>query len=388
MRRQALWLLLGGSLIACSSSHYEVGRMDPQGAGANSASSGGSGNIMPATGLGGATSSAGNAGNAGSAEARAGTSFGGELGTTCVPSEVPAPLTGPFQTPGEVWTRISLFVFEQGTAPPSALPKKTTYGWAAQVVDELFAQAAEAGEVAPGSENFLRSWLGLGSDADALTQDWGRLLATDAPALELLLETPLSDAKRVGIFSEQAWLKQYPPISTRGFIMSRAVLGLAVPPEPGNPQDRPDSTPAPGYSRRQQLEASVAFGSCSACHALIDPLGVSLEHFDGDGVYRTFDAAQPVDSSGTYVLRQSQRSISFKDVGELGRKLADTCDASQGLASEYLALGLTRMGVSPGDWQTMHEDDLLRFQQAFVAGGRSYRALVTAFAQSAAVLER
>jgi Protein of unknown function (DUF1588) len=386
MRRLLFSLLLAGSLAACSNL-YEIGSMDAQRSGAGTTSAGSSSNTTFAMGSGGTTASAG---NESAGDPQAGAPAGGELGTVCVPSSEPAPLTGPFQAPEEVWQRISLFVFGQSLTPLSPLPQETTYDWAAQVVAELFDEAAKSDAAAPGAENFVRAWLGLGTgtEPDALSHDWGRLLAADTPALELLLETPLADAKRIGVFSEQAWLKQYPPISTRGYMMSRAVLGVVVPPEPGNPKDRPDSTPAPGYSRRQQLEANIAYASCQSCHTLIDPLGVSLEHFDGVGAYRVVDAAQPVDASGSYALRLSRRTITFKDVSELGRKLADTCDASQGFASEYLTLGLTRLRVSPDELQAVHDDELARFQQAFIAGGRSYRALVTAFAQSSAVLER
>ena len=380
MKSETLALLLAGSLLACSS-HYEVGRMDPQAAGATASSASGSNGVFP-------IGSGGIAGSASGGNTQLAATAGGEPGTACTTATAPMPLSGPFQAPAEVWKRIATLLFAQPVTPPSALPSETTYDWAGQIVQQLFDQASAKADAAPGADDFVQAWLELDSSAEPFSQAWGQLLAADKPALDVLLETPQSDARRVGVFSEQAWLKQYPLISTRGYLISQAALGMVVPPEPGSVKDRPDSPPAAGYSRRQQLEASVAYPSCAACHNLIDPLGLSLEHFDGQGVYRTLDAAQPVDSSSMYVLQLSGRTISFDDVADLGSQLADTCDASGGFASHYLALGLTRLGVSPDSLTAVHDANVARVQQAFVAGGRSYRALVTAFAQSSAVLER
>ena len=37
---------------------------------------------------------------------------------------------------------------------------------------------------------------------------------------------------------------------------------------------------------------------CSSCHSVMDPIGFSLEHFDGIGAWRTNDGTFPVDASG------------------------------------------------------------------------------------------
>jgi len=51
---------------------------------------------------------------------------------------------------------------------------------------------------------------------------------------------------------------------------------------------------------RQILEAHRSSPACAACHALIDPLGLALEKFDGVGNYRTMYAnGSPVDDTTT-----------------------------------------------------------------------------------------
>jgi hypothetical protein len=37
----------------------------------------------------------------------------------------------------------------------------------------------------------------------------------------------------------------------------------------------------------------------ASCHKLMDPLGFSLEHYDGVGAWRDSDQGQPIDATGT-----------------------------------------------------------------------------------------
>ncbi|MEM6364275.1 MAG: DUF1585 domain-containing protein, partial [Planctomycetota bacterium] len=38
--------------------------------------------------------------------------------------------------------------------------------------------------------------------------------------------------------------------------------------------------------------------ACASCHALMDPIGFALDHYDAIGRYRNFDGDTPIDSSG------------------------------------------------------------------------------------------
>ena len=55
----------------------------------------------------------------------------------------------------------------------------------------------------------------------------------------------------------------------------------------------------PTATLRQQLEMHRANTVCAGCHARMDPLGMGLENFDAIGKWRTQDANQPIDASGT-----------------------------------------------------------------------------------------
>ncbi len=73
-------------------------------------------------------------------------------------------------------------------------------------------------------------------------------------------------------------------------------------PPPSPPPDVPAlDENAPGIvalSVRDRLVQHRADPACSGCHAVMDPLGFSLENFDAIGRFRTRDASGTIDSSG------------------------------------------------------------------------------------------
>ena len=52
-------------------------------------------------------------------------------------------------------------------------------------------------------------------------------------------------------------------------------------------------------SFRKRLEKHRAKTECATCHSRIDPLGFGLEDFDALGRWRTEQAGQPIDSTGS-----------------------------------------------------------------------------------------
>jgi hypothetical protein len=50
---------------------------------------------------------------------------------------------------------------------------------------------------------------------------------------------------------------------------------------------------------REQLAEHRASPACASCHKIMDPLGFALEHFDAVGTWRSHEAGEPIDASGT-----------------------------------------------------------------------------------------
>jgi mono/diheme cytochrome c family protein len=88
----------------------------------------------------------------------------------------------------------------------------------------------------------------------------------------------------------------------RGKWLLTNIFGVDVPqPPPGVNTSLED--PKPGVqpvSIRERLSRHRTSPTCASCHAVIDPMGFALEHFDAIGGWRTADeSGRPVDATGT-----------------------------------------------------------------------------------------
>jgi len=112
--------------------------------------------------------------------------------------------------------------------------------------------------------------------------------------------------RRGGLLAQGALLAttSYPDRTSpvlRGKFLLNNIFGLPVPPPPPGVDTNIESKPgAPPQTMREKLAQHRQNPTCSSCHAVIDPLGFALEHFDVIGGWRTVDeAGKPVDASGS-----------------------------------------------------------------------------------------
>jgi len=117
----------------------------------------------------------------------------------------------------------------------------------------------------------------------------------------------LEDQNRWGLLGKAAVLsvtsyttRTSPTI--RGKWLLENVLGAPVPPPPPNiPALEASNQGNKPMSVREMLEMHRKNPVCASCHARMDPLGFSLENFDGIGQWRTREAGAPgvaIDASG------------------------------------------------------------------------------------------
>ena len=88
----------------------------------------------------------------------------------------------------------------------------------------------------------------------------------------------------------------------RGLWVLENLLGSPPPPPPpdvpGLPDaDHPDAERS--LSMRERMDVHRTSPVCASCHVRMDPLGFSLENFDGIGAWRTTEGGTPIDASST-----------------------------------------------------------------------------------------
>ena len=78
------------------------------------------------------------------------------------------------------------------------------------------------------------------------------------------------------------------------------VLGVPPPPPPANVPALDDvKTVKRNAPIRERLAEHRKNPTCAGCHRLTDPVGFALENYDAVGRWRTLEAGEPIDASGT-----------------------------------------------------------------------------------------
>jgi hypothetical protein len=78
------------------------------------------------------------------------------------------------------------------------------------------------------------------------------------------------------------------------------LLGVPPPPPPADvPALEAVKTTKKTMTVRERLAEHRKNPSCSGCHKLMDPVGFALENYDAVGRWRTVDAGEPIDASGS-----------------------------------------------------------------------------------------
>jgi hypothetical protein len=114
-----------------------------------------------------------------------------------------------------------------------------------------------------------------------------------------------AETKRRGLLGQGSILTvtSYPdrtsPVVRGKWILENLLGSPPPPPLPNVPQLRATTAEGQVLSMRQRMERHRANPVCASCHAMMDPLGLSLENFDAIGRWRTLgESAAPIDASG------------------------------------------------------------------------------------------
>jgi hypothetical protein len=115
----------------------------------------------------------------------------------------------------------------------------------------------------------------------------------------------LDDPKRHGLLGQASVLTvtSYPNRTAptiRGKWVLEQLLGTPPPPPPPNVPSLKDDASTKTMTMRERMEQHRANPTCAVCHKMMDPIGFSLENFDGIGRWRdsTGIGTGPIDTSG------------------------------------------------------------------------------------------
>lgn len=123
---------------------------------------------------------------------------------------------------------------------------------------------------------------------------------------------------------------------------------------------------------RDRLAAHQENPVCAGCHALTDPIGLSMEKYDASGAFRTHENGALIDTSGKFEGKTYSDVIGFQKILH-GSETAPSCVAKR--AFEY---GVGRSVNTPEDkWMAYTT-------QAFAANGYRFPALIRTIATSQA----
>ena len=217
----------------------------------------------------------------------------------------------------------------------------------------------------------LTAFYGIDLPADALSPG--------EPGFQKITPRP---GERAGVLTHPYLMAGFSYTSTsspihRGVFLARSVLGrtLRPPPEAVAPL-APDLHA--GLTTRERVVLQTKSESCQSCHAMINPLGFTLEQFDAVGRLRAVDQGQPIDASGAYVTRSGERK-SFANIRELADFLAET-EESHGAFVDQLFHNLIKQPIRAHGLQAPDE-----LRAAFEQSQCNMRELMVEIATRSAV---
>ncbi|WP_437730682.1 DUF1592 domain-containing protein [Sorangium sp. So ce1335] len=145
----------------------------------------------------------------------------------------------------------------------------------------------------------------------------------------------------------------------RGLLVFERLLCGHVPPPPKNIPAITKPDPGKTTTRVRYEQVHISADECKGCHALMDPTGFALEHFDEMGLYRADEGGLAIDDSGYIAVAGEQRPVvgatnlaetlaATPEVTECVSDLGSTYAYGGALGSEC-AIGEVQQGLMRGE---------------------------------------
>lgn len=153
----------------------------------------------------------------------------------------------------------------------------------------------------------------------------------------------------------------------RGVFLTRNVLGRFLKPPPMAIEFMDDRFD-PSLTMREKVTELTSKPACWSCHATINPLGFSLEHFDAVGRYRTTDNRKPVNAESEYTTGAGE-TLRLKGARDVAEHAASSVEARRGFVRQLFQHTVKQAPAAYGP------DTLKRLDTAFAKNGHHMRQL-------------
>ncbi|MBU4459169.1 MAG: DUF1592 domain-containing protein [Verrucomicrobia bacterium] len=224
----------------------------------------------------------------------------------------------------------------------------------------------------------------LGSDHLFVNARLAKFCGLPAPEGDGFARVTATDGARAGVLTHPLILTMYAyhksssPIH-RGVFLTRNVMGRTLKPPPEAIEFKDDRFD-PTLSMREKVEQLTKPAACQGCHSIINPLGFSLENFDGVGRFRTSDSGKPVNAVSDYPATDGG-TARFSDARSVAAYAAASPDAQRGFVQHFFH-HLVKQPVrayGPGVLESL--------RGSFLASGFNMRELAAGIARTAALHE-
>ncbi len=180
---------------------------------------------------------------------------------------------------------------------------------------------------------------------------------------------------RSGIQTQVSFLAlhSHPGMSSptlRGKAVREIFLCQAVPPPPGDVNFDNFNNAAVAKTARERLTVHRTNPTCAGCHKVVDPIGLTLENFDGMGQFRTTENGVPIDVSGDLDGQPFEGGVG------LGKVLHDSPAATSCVINRVYAYAT---GRAAGRGDVAFIDYL---EKRFAADGFRFKSLLRTIAES------
>jgi hypothetical protein len=154
-----------------------------------------------------------------------------------------------------------------------------------------------------------------------------KFYGVDLPAGAPFQKVSLDPGKRAGVLSHPYLMATFAYTSTsspihRGVFLARNILGVSLRPPPDAFTPLPPDL-HPELTTRERVTLQTRPQACQMCHAVINPLGFTLESFDAVGRYRDKEKDKLINATGTYQTRTG-KVVHFAGIRDVAKFLAES----------------------------------------------------------------